>query len=121
MSEREMFALLMELWRDLRDPGFLWQVMALAICLLLAWALSRYGRQQAFVRAHAEHGALRTFGTGSLKRVAFPLLALIFVLIVRKAFRLWHFAPVSLFDLAVPLLLYLALVRAAIYILRHAF
>ncbi|ACV36086.1 mechanosensitive ion channel domain-containing protein [Accumulibacter sp.] len=121
MSEREMFALLMELWRDLRDPGFLWQVMALAICLLLAWALSRYGRQQAFVRAHAEHGALRTFGTGSLKRVAFPLLALIFVLIVRKAFRLWHFAPVSLFDLAVPLLLSLALVRAAIYILRHAF
>ena len=121
MNEKEMFALVLELWRDLRDPGFLWQVLAVAMSLLLAWALSRYGQKQEFARASADYGALRAFGTGSLKRVAFPLLALVFVLLVRKAFRYWHLGPVSLLDLAVPLLLSMALVRAAIYLLRHAF
>ncbi|WP_300456514.1 mechanosensitive ion channel domain-containing protein [Accumulibacter sp.] len=121
MNEKEMFALLVGLWRDLRDPGFLWQVVALAACLLLAWGLSRYGQRREFARSRTDHGVLRSFGTGSLKRVAFPLLALVFVLVVRKAFRYWHWGPISLLDLALPLLLSLALVRAAIYILRHAF
>jgi hypothetical protein len=40
---------------------------------------------------------------------------------VRKAFSHWQLGPVSLLDLAVPLLLSMALVRAAIYVLRHAF
>ena len=39
----------------------------------------------------------------------------------RKAFKYWQLGPVSLLDLAVPLLLSMALVRAAIYVLRHAF
>lgn len=121
MNEKEMFALLLELWRDLRDPAFLWQVLALVSSLLLAWALSRYGQRQQFARSSADHGALRTLGTGSLKRVAFPLLALLFVLIARKAFTYWHLGAVSLLDLALPLLLSMALVRAAIYVLRHAF
>jgi small-conductance mechanosensitive channel len=51
----------------------------------------------------------------------FPLLSLLFVVIVRKAFKYWQLGPVSLLDLAVPLLLSMALVRAAIYVLRHAF
>jgi hypothetical protein len=55
-----------------------------------------------------------------IKRVAFPLLSLLLILIVRKLFKYWHLGPVSLFDLAVPLLLSMALVRAVIYVLRHA-
>ncbi|MEF8698593.1 MAG: mechanosensitive ion channel domain-containing protein [Candidatus Accumulibacter sp. UW26] len=121
MTEEVMFALLLELWRDLRDPGFLWQVAALGLSLLLAWSLSRYGQRQDFARPDADYGALRAFGAGSLKRVAFPLLALLLVLVVRQSFRHWHIGPVSLLDLAVPLLLSMALVRTAIYILRHAF
>jgi small-conductance mechanosensitive channel len=121
MTEEVMFALLLELWRDLRDPGFLWQVAALGLSLLLAWSLSRYGQRQEFARPDADYGALRAFGAGSLKRVAFPLLALLLVLVVRQSFRHWHIGPVSLLDLAVPLLLSMALVRTAIYILRHAF
>ena len=120
MNEQVVFALLFELWRDIREPAFLWQVLALGMSLLLAWGLSRYGRQQEFVRSTAEHGALRTFSTGSIKRVAFPLLSLLLIVIVRKLFKYWHLGPVSLFDLAVPLLLSMALVRAAIYVLRHA-
>ncbi len=121
MNEKAMFALLFELWRDFREPAFLWQVLALGASLLLAWGGSRYGRRHEFARASTAHGALRAFGTGSLKRVAFPLLALLSVLIVRQSFRHWQLGPVSLLDLAVPLLLSMALVRAAIYVLRHAF
>ena len=109
MNEQVVFALLFELWRDIREPAFLWQVLALGMSLLLAWGLSRYGRQQEFVRSTAEHGALRTFSTGSIKRVAFPLLSLLLILIVRKLFKYWHLGPVSLFDLAVPLLLVCAM------------
>ena len=64
---------------------------------------------------------MRAFGSGSLKRVSFPLLALLLVVVVRRAFRYWQLGPVSLLDLAVPLLLSMALVRAAVYLLRHAF
>ncbi|MCM8596450.1 mechanosensitive ion channel family protein [Accumulibacter sp.] len=122
MNEKEMFALLLGLWNDFGEPAFLRQVLALAISVLLAWVLSReWQRRQAREQAGADYGALRALGEGSLKRVAFPLLALLIVLVVRKAFRYWHIGPVSLFDLAVPLLLSMALVRAAIYVLRHAF
>ena len=121
MNEQVVFALLLELWRDLRDPAFLWQVFALGLSVLLAWGLSRYGERQEFAQASADYGALRAFSTGSLKRVAFPLLSLLFVVILRKAFKYWQLGPVSLLDLAVPLLLSMALVRAAIYVLRHAF
>ena len=120
MNETVFFALLIDLWRDFHEPAFLWQVLALALSLLFAWALSRYWRKHELARASSDHGRLRLFGTGSLKRVAFPLVALLLVLIVRKLFRVAHFGPVSLFDLAVPLLLSMALVRAAIYVLRHA-
>jgi hypothetical protein len=67
-----MFALLFELWRDFRDPAFLWQVLALGLSLLVAWALSRYWRKQEFASESTDHGALRVIGTGSLKRISFP-------------------------------------------------
>jgi small-conductance mechanosensitive channel len=110
-----------ELWHDFQDPGFFWQVMALAICLLVALGLARYVLRQKHARSSADHGLLRAFGTGSLKRIAFPLLSLLLVLIVRKVFRHWELGPISLLDLAVPLLLSMALVRAAIYVVHHAF
>lgn len=113
--------LFLDIWRDVQDPGFLWQVFALAICVLVAWALSRYWLRQKHARSSAEHGILRAFGTGSLKRIAFPLLALLLVLLAREIFSHWRLGPVSLLDVAVPLLLSMALVRAAIYVVHHAF
>ncbi|WP_295484442.1 mechanosensitive ion channel domain-containing protein [Accumulibacter sp.] len=122
INQKESFAsLFVDLWRDFQDPGFLWQLLALLLCLLLAWGLSRYWLRQEYARASADHGLLRAFGTGSLKRLAFPLLSLLLILIVRKIFRYWDLGPVSLMDLAVPLLLSMALVRTAIYVVHHAF
>lgn len=121
MNDTQMFALLFDLWRDIRDPAFYRQVLALTLSLAVAWGFSRYWRQHELAKVSVDQGALRAFGAGSMKRVAFPLLALIGVLVVRKLFKYWQFGSVSLLDLAVPLLLSLALVRTAIYILRHAF
>jgi len=121
MNEKQMFALLFDLWHDVSDPNFLRQVFALAASVLVAWGISRYGRRADFAQSNVEHGALRTFSTGSLKRIAFPLLAFSFVLLARKLFKVWHLGPISLLDVALALLLSMALVRAAIYVLRHAF
>ncbi len=121
LDEKVLFALLLDLWKDISDPAFYWQLLALAVCLLLAWLLARYGRRHELAQVSDEHGAWRAFGTGSLRRLFFPLLALLLVLIVRKVFKVWHLAPVSLLDVAVPLMTSMALVRVVIYFLRYAF
>ena len=120
MNEKQMFALLNELWRDFQHPDFLWQAIALCFSLGLGWWLSRRVRQHN--KAHqADHSALQAFGSGGLNRIAFPLLSLIFVLVLRKALKYGQWSHVSLLELAVPLLLSLALVRATLYVLRRAF
>ncbi|HMW17478.1 MAG TPA: mechanosensitive ion channel [Accumulibacter sp.] len=121
MNERVMFALLLDLWQDVSNPAFLWQLLALLACLLLAWVLARYGRRHELTQVSETHGALRAFGAGSLRRLFFPLLALLFVVIARKAFKIWHLGPVSLLDVAIPLMTSMALVRVVIYFLRYAF
>ncbi|HOL64857.1 MAG TPA: mechanosensitive ion channel [Accumulibacter sp.] len=121
LDEKVLFALLLDLWKDISDPAFYWQLLALAVSLLLAWLLARYGRRHELAQVSDGHGAWRAFGTGSLRRLFFPLLALLLVLIVRKVFKVWHLAPVSLLDVAVPLMTSMALVRVVIYFLRYAF
>lgn len=48
MSEKQMFALLHELWRDFQQPDFLWQALSLCLSLGLGWWLSRR------LRAHSK-------------------------------------------------------------------
>ena len=45
--------LVFELWADLHDPGIVWQVAVLALCLGTAWALARASRlDRVEIRAH---------------------------------------------------------------------
>jgi len=106
--------LLFELWVDLREPGMLWQVAVLAVCLGAAWALARASRLD-----RIETSVVWKLGVGGLKRILFPLLALALVLIARPVLAHWHHA--NLLRLAVPLLGSLALIRVLVYLLRHAF
>ena len=106
--------LIFELWADLREPGMLWQVAVLAVCLGTAWALARASRLD-----RVETGGVWMLGVGGLKRILFPLLALTLVLIARPVLAQWH--HVNLLRLAVPLLGSLALVRVLVYLLRRAF
>src|ERR1035437_5473464 len=121
MSEKHFFSLLNELWGDFQHPNFLWEVFALALILAVSWWLSFMLRARE--RAHHKLGrsALSAFGIGSLKRMAFPLVALVFVLILRKVLRSMQWDHLSLLDLAVPLLVSWALVRILVYVLRCVF
>jgi small-conductance mechanosensitive channel len=121
MNEKQMFALLHDLWRDIQQGDFLWQALALCLSLGLGWWGARCLRQHNKAHPSVDRSALQAFGADSLKRVAFPLLSLVFVLVLRKLLKYGNWSHVSLLELAVPLLLSLALVRATLYVLRRAF
>lgn len=106
--------LLNDFWRELHDPAMLWELLALASCMAVAGWLQWRIRH----RARAA-GEARNAGELGLRRVVFPLTALLLVLVARAVMRPYH--PVGLLNLAVPLFLSLALVRAIVFSLRYAF
>lgn len=105
---------LIGLWADLRQPEIFWQLGVLLACLLVAWQASRWIRLP-----RAETSTVWKLGVGGLKRILFPLLALLLVLIARAVLQRWH--HVNLLHVAVPLLGSLALIRIVFYALRHVF
>jgi len=111
--------LLGDLWRYLQQPDVPWQAGALLLCLGLAFLAGR------LVRGRIEHGVAVSdasawrFGRGGLKRVTFPLVALLLVLLARALLRQW--IHVNLLTLALPLLGSLAMIRVVFYVLRHTF
>jgi small-conductance mechanosensitive channel len=111
VNEKRALKLLGELWSDLSDPNFIWQVVALLVCLGLAALASRWWRQ----RGQGVAGRLRAAGS----RLAFPLAALILVAVALLVLR--PFINVNLLKLAIPLLGSLAMVRGIVYVLRDAF
>ena len=108
-----MPTLLLELWNHLHDARVLWELAVVASALLLAWWASR---RIAVQRSPEE--TLR-FTVGGLQRLQFPLTALIVVLIGRAVLKQWQ--PVSLLNIAVPLLTALAFIRILVYGLRRVF
>ena len=41
MEENQIAELLIELWRDVQQPAIFWQVGVLAVCLFIAWLITR--------------------------------------------------------------------------------
>jgi small-conductance mechanosensitive channel len=113
--ESEFGTLLLDFWGDLQRPDILWQMGALAVCLLAAILVSRLVRQ----RQPAEGATWRLVGQGGLRRVAFPLTALVLVLVARALLRQWQ--HVNVLTIAVPLLASLAVIRVVFFVLRHSF
>ncbi len=112
MNEKQALILLRDLWGDLGDPNFIWQVLALAACLAVAALVARWWR-----RRGGEHRPAALHAAGS--RLAFPLTALILVAASRLAMK--PFFHVNLLKVAMPLLASMALVRAIVYVLRRTF
>ena len=106
--------LLTELLSDLEQTRILWQLAVLGFSLALAWGFSR------LLRSHLpkSEGAAKV-GLGGVSRVAFPLVALLLVVIGKTVLKNWH--SINLLNIAASLLLALALVRLAVYALRHIF
>jgi small-conductance mechanosensitive channel len=113
-NTQEIHNLLLELLNDLGQTAMLWQIAALALSLGLAWLVTRLVRKQIPV----QQGAWK-LGMGGVDRIIFPLTALLLVLVGKTLLNHWH--SISVLNLAVPLLLSLALVRLAVYMLRHIF
>ena len=100
-----------ELWTDISQPDFIWQVVALLVLLGCAMLLANLWQ-----RRH-EEGAGRLTDIGA--RLIFPLTGALMIgvgILVLKPF-----VHVNLLKLAMPLLGSMALVRGVIFVLRQAF
>jgi small-conductance mechanosensitive channel len=106
--------LLANAWADLQDPAALWQIAVLLACFALAWSVGR-----ALGLSRIEADGIWKFGVGGLRRILFPLVALVPLAICISLFKRW--IEVDLLRLFVPLLVSLLLVRIIFYLLRHAF
>ena len=74
MKDRQMFALLQQLWRDLHFSEFYWVALAIVVILVFSrWLSSRLRERQG--SGMPAQNALRTFGAGSLRKIVFPALA----------------------------------------------
>ena len=114
MSEKQIFFLLGQFWQDLQRPGFYWEVLALALILAVSWWLTYRLRTVQKPAGDSAQSALRAFGVGSLKRIAFPVLALILVLVLRKTLTVMQLGYLSLLDMSVRLLVSWVLVRVLV-------
>ena len=111
MKQGALATVWLEVQADLHEPDLIWQLAILAGCLLLALLGESLLR-----RRQAGEGRVAELGRGGLKRISFPVLALILVLLARWVAE--GSIRVGLFSLAVPLLASLAVIRAVFYILR---
>lgn len=112
--------LLIDLWRDLQQPDALWQAATLALCLAGGWLADRTMRGHALAAAQdGSKSHAMQLGRRGLRRLVFPLSALLLVLVARVILGQWH--HVNLLSVAVPLLASLALIRAVFFVLRHSF
>ena len=116
MNEARLFPLFHALWQDLHFVEFYWILLALLLVLGVARALALRWRGERSEVASAS--SIRTFGSGSLKRVSFPLVALLLVVILRNVLQAVGVPHLSLLVLAGPLLACWALVRLLVYLLR---
>ena len=121
MSEPRIFALLNRLWGDVHTHEFLWQVVALFLILGLSWWVASRLRRHGELQRPARYGALLAFGAGSVKRIAFPLIALAVVTILRKILEAMQLDHLSLLHVASLLLISWSLVRILVYVLRSIF
>ena len=115
-NEEEFGRLATELFEDLQRGVILWQVIIIAVALLIAWQGSRLLRLR-FSKVDAGGDTRLVLGMGGLNREVFPVTALVLLVIGRSI--LAHFQSVHLLNVAIPLMVAMAIVRAVVYLLRH--
>ncbi|WP_263768859.1 mechanosensitive ion channel family protein [Propionivibrio soli] len=121
MNERRVFALIHQIWGDIRYPEFYWVLAALALILVVSWGVSFRLRKRGSASDKSAWGTLRAFGAGGLKRVAFPLMAFGLVLLLRVVLVSLGWPHISVLYLAGALLASWALIRFLVYVLRCIF
>ncbi len=105
----------LEIWDDLHSEVVLWQLAVVAASLLLAWMINRVLGRKVMQDAPANW----KLGIGGIKRVVFPLTAL--ALTTTGRLILNHWQHTGILKLASTLLVAMAGIRLAVYILRYVF
>ena len=114
MNDVDSLSELPALLQALIRPSVLVEVAVLVVCLGLAWAVVARMRPR---NEPAEVGIW--FGRRGFDGVLFPLLALLLAGLARLALR--NQVPAAVFQLAMPLLISLALIRVSVRVLHAAF
>ena len=114
MNDVDSLSELLALLQALIRPSALIEIAVLVVCLGLAWAVVAGLRPR---NEPAEVGLW--FGRRGFDGVLFPLLALALAGLGRLALR--NHVPVAVFQLAMPLLISLALIRVSVRVLHAAF
>jgi small-conductance mechanosensitive channel len=91
-----------------------WQLGVIAVCMGVAWLLAKLIKPRLSSPAPSWK-----FGAGSALRLLYPLLALLFVWLAKTFMA--KSGTVEVMKIAVALLLSFALIRFAIYVIRHVF
>lgn len=118
MEENQIAELLIELWHDVQQPAIFWQVGVLALCLFVAWLITRQVKA-VLRRRRAADPTVADAREEGLRRVIFPLTALVLVVLARAVLANWH--HINLLKLAVPLLLAMAVIRLTVHALKRSF
>lgn len=114
MIDQFMPDALQDLLSHFEKKSVLRQSAVIVISLLVAWLVDRLIRR---VTPHLM--STWEFGIGGINRVAFPLVAMLGVLIGKSI--LVKYQSVSILKITIALLLSLALIRFVVYLLRHVF
>ncbi|GGY12070.1 mechanosensitive ion channel [Massilia dura] len=117
MKQIPLSALWNDLLGDLRDPGLLWQLGALAASVVLGWALARFVLSR--IARREDRGVMARFGVESFAKVLAPLAIVGLLWLSQVVLERWY--HVNLLKVALPIWGSLAVIRLTFYMLRRVF
>lgn len=104
-----------EVLTDLSNQVVIWQILAIASALGIAWIVSEAIKKQVIISATENYKT----ALGSLKRILFPINALIFLWFAKVVLKEWM--HVGLLQLTGKLFIAMAVVRLLVYAIRYIF
>ncbi|TVP88370.1 MAG: mechanosensitive ion channel protein MscS [Pseudomonadaceae bacterium] len=108
-----------EWWGLIQEPHYWWQLLCILLAVAAASLLNR--RVQNVLNTYGDESTgLRHIASRSLKRLLWPVSSLALMLPAKAILERYE-TPVQLMDIAISILLALALIRVCIYILRKGF
>ena len=115
------------LWVSIQDTfsvvttyAFWLQMGVIIVAGVCAWLLHNRWYRYSHDISNADDHRIRTLTLRSVRRIIFPISMLIMVILARTVLQHLSY-PYKLLDLAIPLLMSLAVVRLTVFILRRSF